>query len=432
MKSLIKLSSILLAIALSSGALTLDEAIERGLAANSQVSMAEHETDAARESARTALTNLFPRASANASYTRLDETPTMTMPPEFGGMTIPMGQQDNYKLTVGVQQPIFMGGKIVNGYRAALDGARIQEENLRQTRNSTATSIAQAYFGVVKAELFMNSMNQARERMNGHLAVIEGMFSEGLIARNDLLKTRVASSEIDLMTIRARNAVKAARLGLNFLLNYPSDTLLILDPDTVVADIAWPPLDAGLDYGLEYRPDIRMLELRLDAAKAGERISWGAFSPDIVGMFNWSYQKPNRANEKEFYDSWSATVAASWPILSFGERIFGVRKAKAQRREAAEGLDMVRRAAEMEIRNLHNSLEEASQALDVSRVKLEQAKEGYRVAEAEFSTGMAANTDVLDANSSLIQAQAEYVSAIADLKIAVVKYGAAIGSIPKE
>ncbi len=175
-----------------------------------------------------------------------------------------------------------------------------------------------------------------------------------------------------------------------------------------------------------------MLELRLDAAKAGERISWGAFSPDIVGMFNWSYQKPNRANEKEFYDSWSATVAASWPILSFGERIFGVRKAKAQRREAAEGLDMVRRAAEMEIRNLHNSLEEASQALDVSRVKLEQAKEGYRVAEAEFSTGMAANTDVLDANSSLIQAQAEYVSAIADLKIAVVKYGAAIGSIPKE
>ncbi|MCD6501310.1 TolC family protein, partial [bacterium] len=95
MKSLIKLSSILLAIALSSGALTLDEAIERGLAANSQVSMAGHETDAARESARMALTNLFPRASANASYTRLDETPTMTMPPEFGGMTIPMGQQDN-------------------------------------------------------------------------------------------------------------------------------------------------------------------------------------------------------------------------------------------------------------------------------------------------------------------------------------------------
>ena len=431
MRLLIRLS-LILAMVFSAGALTLDEAISRGLEANSQVITANYQSDAAREDSRIALTNFLPRATLNASYTRLDETPIMTMPPEFGGMSIEMGKLDNYNVTLGVQQPIFMGGKIINGYRAARDGAKIALESLRDQRNSTAVDIAEAYFGVVKAGVFLSSVEQARERMNGHLKVIEGMFAQGLIARNDLLKTRVASSEIDLMIIRAQNAVNATRLGLNFLLDFPADTSLILDPDTVSVEVVRPALDDALDYGLRYRPDVRMLELGLDAAKAGRLISWGAFSPNVVGVFNWSYQRPNQALEEEFYDSWNVTVAASWPILSFGERIFGVRKANMQKREVEETLDMVRRAAEMEIRNLYNKLEENTQALDVSRIKLEQTKEGYRVAEAEFSTGMAANTDVLDANSSLIQAQAEYISAISDIKLAVVQYEAAIGSFLKE
>ncbi|GEM_PF-3553149 len=432
MNTLCKTVLLLILSTCFAGALTLDEAIERGLSANAQVKIAKYAGDAAREDQRSALTGFLPRATAKASYTRLNEAPVMTMPPEFGGMSIAMGQVDNYNLTLGVQQPIFTGGKIINGYRAARLGAKIQEKNLESEKNSTVISIAQAYFGVVNAQLFVNTVAQARERMQGHLAVIEGMYAQGLVARNDLLQTRVASSEIDLMIIRANNAVNAARLGLNFLLDFPSDTVFEIDPDTTIGDISRPILKDGLDHGLKYRPDIQMLELGLGAARAGEAITWGTFSPDIVGVFNWSYARPNRANEEEFYDSWNVTLAASWEILSFGERIFGVRKARTQKNQTAETLDMARRAAEMEIRNLHNSLEEAEQALTVSRKKLEQTNEAFKVAAAEFGTGLAANTSVLDANSSLIQAQAGYISAIADMKIAVIKYEAAIATLLKE
>ncbi|MCK5833526.1 TolC family protein [bacterium] len=431
MKLIIRVSLVLV-VTFSLGAITLQEAISRGLEANSQVLTAGYKRDSAKEDAKIAFTGLLPHASADGSYTRLDEVPVMTMPLEFGGMSIEMGKQNNYNLTLGVQQPIFTGGKIINGYRAARNGAKIQQENLRNQKSSTAVSISEAYYGVVKADLFGNTMQQARKRMNGHLKVIEGMFTQGLISRNNLLQTRVASSEIDLMIIQSRNAVKASRLVLNFLLDFPADTTLELDPDTAQIEVSWASLEWGLDYGLKYRPDIKMLEYGLDAAKAGKLIALGAFSPDVVGVFNWSYKRPNQALEEEFYDSWNVTLAASWSLISFGERIFGVRKANSQRREAEETLDMVHRAAEMEIRIFYNNLEEKTQSLDVSRIKLEQANEGYRVAEAEFSTGMAVNTDVLDANSTLIQAQAEYISAVVNLKLAVVQYEAAISSLLKE
>ncbi|HHS50193.1 MAG TPA: TolC family protein [candidate division Zixibacteria bacterium] len=432
MKTIITLLLVALTAAQFAGALTLDDAIERGLEANAQVKIAQYGRDSAREDAKIALTNFLPRAKAEGSYTRLGEVPVIQMPPMFGGMTIEMGKQDNYRLNVGVQQPIFTGGKIVQGYRAARFSALMQEQNLLSEKTSTVVNIAQAYYGVVKAELFLENMQQARERMDGHLAVIEGMFAQGMVSRNDLLQTRVASSEIDLLIIRANNAVNATRLGLNFLLNFPSDTMLALEPDTSSANVAWPALSDGIEYGLSWRPDIRMLELGVSATRAVEAISWGAFAPDVVGMFNWTYQRPNQALEEEFYDSWNVTIAASWSLISFGERIFSVRKARFNRRQTAETLDMATRAAEMQIRNQFNALDEAEKALEVSRRRLEQANEAYRVAVAEFETGLVTNTNILDANSTLIQAQAEYISAIADLKIAAIEYEAAIGAVVTE
>jgi len=423
-------------IATAAFAMTLEEAIARAIEANSEMVMAKYDADATHLDVKSAFTGFLPRITADASYTRLDEVPVIVMPEEFAAFMpeggIAMGDDDNYNVTLGVQQPIFMGGKIYYGYKAARAGAEIEKFNYNSTCNSVATDVAGAFFGVVKAELFRNSMLDARERMDAHQRVIEAMYEQGLISRNDLLKTRVASSEIDLMLIQSDNAVNAARLGLNFLLNYPSDSIIALDPDTTVAETPLPNLRDGIESAMIYRPDIRMMESAVDAANAGVAISRGLFLPDIVGVFNYSYQRPDRANEPEFYDSWNATIAASWSLLSWGDRVFGIRKAKLLKRGAQEGSDMIKRAAEMEIRNNLNSLREITQRLEVSRTKLEQTEEGYRVAHAEFGTGLVTNTDVLDANSALIQAQSEYISAVADFKVAQIKYEVATGKSFKE
>lgn len=426
----------LLCLVVASFGLTLDEAIQRAMEANSEVIMSSQDKEAARMDSKSAFTGFLPRVTAEASYTRLDEVPVMVLPDEFSMFMpedgIPMGDDDNYNITLGVQQPIFMGGKVYNGYRAAKAAAEMEKAYYKSTLNEIALDVVEAYYGVVKAELFYESMVDARERMDAHLRTIEAMYEQGMISRNDLLKTRVASSEIDLMQIQADNAVNAARLGLKFMLNYPEDTTLILDPDTTIESVSLPDYESDIQKAIVNRVDIESMEKAIEAANAGVGIAWGNFSPNIIGMFNYSYQRPNRANEPEFYDSWNATLAASWDLISFGERIFGLKKAKLMRRQAKEGYAMIKRAARMEIRNQYNKLREIKQRLDVSRVKLEQTREGYKVARAEFETGMATNTDVLDADSELIQAQSEYISAVADYKIARIEYDVAIGNNFKE
>ena len=319
---------ILLALAAASFPLTLEQAIDMALRDNSQVIIAEKEADAAREDKKSALTGFLPKLTLEASYTRLDEVPVLTMPEELSGFMpeegIPMGDDDNYAITLGLQQPIFMGGKIYHGYKAAKAGAEAKMARANQQRAETAVAVSEAYYGVVKAHLFLINIQNARERMDAHLEQIEAMYEEGLLSRNDLLKTRVASSEIDLMMIQAENAVSASRLGLNFTLNLPQDTVLTLEPDTAAPDPELPDLEAGIEKALERRPDILAVEKGSEAADAGVKAAWGSLSPDIVGIFNYQYQRPNRQYEPEFYDCWNATVAASWDIFSWGDRIFQI------------------------------------------------------------------------------------------------------------
>jgi outer membrane protein TolC len=416
--------------------LTLDEAIDRAMKANSEVLMSYNSRRAAEMDAKSAVTGFFPRVKAEASYTRLDEVPTLVMPDELsmfmpeGG--IPMGDDDNYRIAFGVQQPIFTGGKIFFGQKAAKAAAQMETAGYEGSLNKVGKQVATAYFGVIKAELFRESMIDARGRMDAHLRVIEAMYEQGLVSRNDLLKTRVASSEIDLLRIQAENAVNASRLGLNFILNFPDDTSLILDPDTAIGDITMPDYHGDISSAMDKRTDIRQMAKAVEASRAGVNIAYGSFSPNIVGIFNYLYQRPNRSYEPEFYDSWNLTLAASWDIISFGERIYGVKKARYNSNRAEEAYNMMLRAAQMEIRNQFNALKEIEQRLSVSKVKLEQAREGYRVAQAEFGAGLATNTDVLDANSALIQAQNEYIAAIADYKVARIEYDVAIGNNFKE
>jgi len=407
--------------------ITLEDAVNIAMEHNEQILIAREELTISRADANTALTGFFPRIKADGSYTRLDEAPSMTLPPEFGGFEMTLGDIEIYNLTLGAQQPLFTGGAIYNGYRAAKAMAKSQEDNLEYEENSLAVDVAEAFYGVVKAEAFKNASVEAKVQMEGHLEALEAMYREGLLSRNDLMKARVQFSNIELMLVQADNAVTLARLGLNMTLGIPLDTVLAIAPDTSNLGQKAQGFDSGIGVALDVRPDLSSMKYMLDAAKFGKQISWGSFAPSIVVIGNYSFDRPNQQYELEFEESWNVTLAASWNLISFGERIFKVKKSKAQYRQAKIGYDLAKRGVEMEIRAEHANLDEKRKALEIAQKKLEQSKESYRVAKAEFREGLATNTDVLDANTELASAKTGYVSALADLKIAYLKYNKAIG-----
>ncbi len=124
--------------------LTLEQSIEIALKKNPSLKMQKEKLEAARAKAGEARSNFLPKVSANATYTRLDVAPYISfkkmnefMPP--GPMIFPdkitMGDDDIYGAALTVQQPIFTGFKILNGYKIASYGAKAEKYGYQKSKS---------------------------------------------------------------------------------------------------------------------------------------------------------------------------------------------------------------------------------------------------------------------------------------------------------
>jgi outer membrane protein TolC len=81
----------------------------------------------------------------------------------------------------------------------------------------------------------------------------------------------------------------------------------------------------------------------------------------------------------------------------------------------------------LEVRQQYLGAVEAREKIAVARTAVEQAKENYRITEERFKAGVTTNTEVLDAESLLISAQANLTNAVYDFQSAKARLDRALG-----
>ena len=98
-----------------SGELTLEDAVKVALTYNWNLKIVVKERGVAEGLITQAWGEALPVVSLNANYTRLDEVPSF----EIADRVITIGSLNNYSAGVTVDQPVFRGGAVRAGLRAA-------------------------------------------------------------------------------------------------------------------------------------------------------------------------------------------------------------------------------------------------------------------------------------------------------------------------
>ncbi len=423
----------ILAVTASAETLTLSKAVEIAQLKSEKIAIASEKVFAARQDALAAKSGFYPRISAQGSYTRLNETPSMTMPGPMGtSTTIEMGTADNYKFTISAQQPLFMGGAIFNGYKAASSMAQAQEKQLSAEKNNLFLDVAEAWYGVIKADAFRKTAIEARLQMEEHLNTLERMYSAGILSHNDLLKAKVQLSDIRMMEIQAENAGTLARLSLNMAMGVSMDTVYEFPEEKNFPDThkPLPDLELAIRNAIRDRQDISALKNMTDAAVYGLKIAKSSMAPNIVSVFNYNWENTDSSFPPELDSSWNLTIMATMDLFTAGERLHKIRKAETSLNQAEIGLSQARKGVEFEVRAQYAVIRERQKAVEIAEKKLEQAEEGYKVASAEFEHGVVTSTDVLDASTALVGAKTDYISSLSDLQIAYYKFEVVSGQEP--
>ena len=117
----------------------------------------------------------------------------------------------------------------------------------------------------------------------------------------------------------------------------------------------------------------------------------------------------------------------SWSLFDGGRVRAEVAEAAANRRAAEERLKEFDANVELEVRQRAADLASAQAAIAAAEVGVRSATEARRVIAERFSAGVATNTEVLDAQAALLQAELDRTRALANAKLAEARLDRALG-----
>lgn len=421
-------------------AVTLDDAIGRGLAASHRLAEA-----AARGEAATAIVDerraaALPVVSAQGGYTRTNHVDQF-------GILLPNNQlnviypdlANNYRTRLDVVWPVFTAGRLDALERAARAEAGASADDLAAARADLRLDIAREYWRLVTSIEALRVVNESVARVQAHLRDVRNQFDAGLVPPNDVSSVEAQESHERMLSVQARTARDVAEAQLARLIGVVPGTpiqpasgleapAVSFVPDARVSSAD--PIPALVDEARAHRPEraglmkrVSAADERLHAATAGNKPTVG-----IGGGVDYARPNPRIFPRADLWrQSWDASINVNWAVFDGGKTRSEAAEASAMKRAAEERLADFDSILAVEVHQRFRELESSRAAIAAADAAVRSASEARRVVGDRFSAGVATSTDVRDAQVVLLQAELDRTQAIANARLAEAALARAVG-----
>lgn len=411
--------------------LTLDEALQRGQRESLRVAELQARVDAAAavEAGRRAADR--PLVAALGGYTRTNHVDEFVIAaPGQPSRVLYPDVPDNFRARIDMLWPIYSGGRTDALVRAARAEREAAGSDLLAARSDLKLEITRAFWALVTAREAESVLNRAVESLDAHVRDIRSRLEQGLVPPNDVLSAEAQRSRERVLALDARNTRTVAEADLKRLIGDDGPGTIVPHTPSAGVPPAPPEIDALVAEALRQRPERQGFQQRAAASRARESAAGASTRPQIGLAGGYDYARPNprifpRADAWD--DSWDVSVNVSWSLWDGGRR-------RAERAEAMAGTRAIEaRAGEFD-RQLTLEVRQRWYELDSSRAAIEAAADGVRAAlearrvlRERFAAGVATSTDVLDAETAVLQAELDRTRAISNARLARARLERAVG-----
>lgn len=410
--------------------LTLEHAVERGLAASHRLAEAAARHDASDAAVQQRHSASRPQLNALAGYTRTNHVEEFgILGPNNQLRVIYPDLPDNYRSRLEVSYPLYTGGRLEALERAARQEAEATTDDLGAMRADLRLEISRAFWTLVVADESQRVVRESLTRMQAHVRDVRNALDAGLVPPNDVLTAEAQESRQRMLGIQAKSARDVAEAELARLVGAAPGTAIVPDGSF---DSAAPSDDAAalVARALEERRDRRALADRLSAAGLREEAAAAGRRPIVAVSGGIDYSRPNPRifpRQENWRGSWDASVNVSWPLFDGG-------RARADAAEAAAGTrELQARIAEfdsvvaLDVRQRLSEIEASRAAVAAAEDGLRAATEALRVVNDRFNAGVAISTDVLDAQVLVLQAALDRTQASVSERLALARLQRTLG-----
>ena len=391
--------------------LSLDEARDFAIKQNRTLKNASLAVQEAYAQRWQTIAAMLPQADGSYTYSNYcGYSATLSM----GGTSIPINMPNVGAL--GVTASVGINGQGIVG--ALLNNIAIDMKKiaLEQSENELRGSVMSSYMSVLALQSITNLLDSSLNNIENLEQITQQAVNAGAAEQTaaDQIRVRVNTLKNNINT-QKRN-IELAYSSLKVLLDVPVETELILTDK--IDDVLSPERILALlseEFNLQNNLTYQQVSKSAELAKRNVHMAGWAYGPTLSVAYNYSNQQYYGEGGMRMTPPNTVQVSVRMPLWSSGKRAAGVVEKKIAYEEAKNTLSETTDNLGILYRQLCFNLTNAYETYLNEKDNIGVSQRVFKSATEKYKWGAASNLELTNASNDLINAQSTYVQAMLNL-----------------
>ncbi len=418
---------------------SIEECIAYAKQNQASIKNARIDQDVAKQKVREATSIGLPQINGSFSFDDYLKIPITLVPAEFFGgqpgqfAPVQFGVKYQSTATASVSQLLFDGSYLV-GLKAAQTFKELSKRSLNRTVVETEVAVRKAYYSVLVNNERLSLIDANLDRLNKSLKETDELFKNGFAEKIDADRLRVLYNN---SLTEKENVVRLLAVNidlLKFQIGMPIEAKLTLKDK--IADVNLPTETTSIDTGVyRLRPEFLLIETQRKLDVLDWKRYKAAYLPQLSASA--SYSKNFQANAfRDLYDqAFDISIVGlslNVPIFSSGLRDSRVKQAKLAIRKTDNNIIELKNSIKLDVNQSTASYTNGLKSLENQKRNRELAAEILRVTKIKYEQGIGSSLEVTTAETSLKEAENNYINALYEALVNKVNLDKALGRISQQ
>ncbi|MDM9583414.1 MULTISPECIES: TolC family protein [unclassified Nostoc] len=396
--------------------ITLAQALELARRNNHDLQVSLLELERNKAALREAQAALLPTLGVSTDLTR-SQSASSQLQDEVNGRNGLLSNQDQPSTSFSGQAQlsynIYTSGRVQSSIKAAEEQVRFNELAVETQSETIRLNVATDYYNLQQADEQVRIAQSAVQNSEASLRDAEALERAGVGTRFDVLRSQVNLANAQQNLTNARSQQSISRRQLATRISLPQGINISAADPVQLAGLWNPTLEQSIVLAYQNRPELQQQlaqrnineqQRKQALAELGPQVSLVA-SYDLLDQFD---------DNVSVTDGYSFGVRATLNLFDGGAARARAAQSKTNIAIAETQFAEQRNQIRFQVEQAYSTQQSSLENVQTANTALEQAREALRLARLRFQAGVGTQTDVINSENDLTQAEGNRVTAILD------------------
>ena len=411
-------------------ALSMGDAIDRGLKANLGLLTSEQSSNEVRAQRLRALAGLLPKVTGQLSMTEQQINLqalgfNVAIPPNLGFQIPTIVKPYSYQdAQASATIPLFDFNAISN-YRASREQTKAAILSIKNARDLVVQAVGNAYLQIIADSARITATRAEIEADNAIFTNATRRHDAGVAIAIDVLRAQVELKQRQQQLVAVTNQFEKDKLTLARVTGLPTGQEFTVSDPSPKVPLAAQDLKEALAKAYEHRPDFLAARARVIAAQFLVRAAKAERYPTLTATGAYGDEGLRLLNNS--HGVFNATGAVSFNIFDGGRIKGDILQNDSELRNRRNEMENLRGQIDYEVRTALLDLKSAADQVDVAGSNVQLANETLRQSRDRFAAGVTNTVEIVQAQQSVADADESLISAQFQYNVAKVELARSVG-----